>query len=219
MPLTYIIDRVQQRMITHADGLITFDDVSNHLDAEERDRGLDLPELIDATNATTDLTSDQVPPGSESGGYHATNLAWAYSDRCEAKCRLWHGADVLHSDGRNWCTRRSVSRCPLRSEMAPRNSWVTIVGAIALVFVPQPAAAQSAISSRCAPVIYFRRRPNRSGPFVAYRARTCRLSAVAVMSVATVGLRMNSHKCDHYLPGSTHFSALARDVRMSGERQ
>jgi hypothetical protein len=60
MPLTYIIDRVQQRMITHADGLITFDDVSNHLDAEERDRGLDLPELIDATNATTDLTSDQV---------------------------------------------------------------------------------------------------------------------------------------------------------------
>jgi len=60
MPLTYVIDRVQQRMITHADGLITFDDISRHLDAEERDRGLDLPELIDATNATTDLTSDQV---------------------------------------------------------------------------------------------------------------------------------------------------------------
>ena len=60
MPLTYVIDRVQQRMITHADGLITFDDISRHLDAEERDRGLDLPELFDATSATTDLTSDQV---------------------------------------------------------------------------------------------------------------------------------------------------------------
>lgn len=60
MPLTYVIDRVQQRMTTYADGLVTFDDISQHLAAEERDRGLDLPELIDATGATTDLTTDQV---------------------------------------------------------------------------------------------------------------------------------------------------------------
>jgi hypothetical protein len=60
MPITYVIDRLHQRMLTQASGLITFQDVDDHLDREERDRGLDLPELVDARGARTDLTSAQV---------------------------------------------------------------------------------------------------------------------------------------------------------------
>jgi hypothetical protein len=60
MPITYVIDRLQQRMLTHASGLITVRDVHCHLDQEERERGLDLPELVDARGAKTDLTSEQV---------------------------------------------------------------------------------------------------------------------------------------------------------------
>ena len=60
MPITYVIDRIQQRMTTHADGLVTFADISRHLDAEERERALGLPELFDARGATTDVTSDEV---------------------------------------------------------------------------------------------------------------------------------------------------------------
>src|ERR1700674_4197692 len=60
MPIRYVIDRIQQRLLTHADGLVTFQDLSQHLDAEERDRGLGLPELFDARGATTNVTAEQV---------------------------------------------------------------------------------------------------------------------------------------------------------------
>jgi hypothetical protein len=60
MPITYVIDRLRQRMLTQASGLVTFADVIGHLDQEERDRGLDLPELVDARGAQTDLTAEQV---------------------------------------------------------------------------------------------------------------------------------------------------------------
>jgi hypothetical protein len=60
MPIQYVIDRIHQRILTHADGLVTFEDLSQHLDAEERDRGLELPELFDARGATTNVTVQQV---------------------------------------------------------------------------------------------------------------------------------------------------------------
>jgi len=60
MPITYVIDRILQKMTTQAVGLITFEDINHHLDGEERERALGLPELIDARNATTDLRPDQV---------------------------------------------------------------------------------------------------------------------------------------------------------------
>jgi hypothetical protein len=60
MPITYVIDRLHRRMLTHADGVLTFHDVDRHLDEEEHERGLDLPELFDARGAKTDLTSAQV---------------------------------------------------------------------------------------------------------------------------------------------------------------
>ena len=60
MPIQYVIDGIDQRVLTHADGLVTFQDLSQHLDAEERDRGLGLHELFDARGATTNVTAEQV---------------------------------------------------------------------------------------------------------------------------------------------------------------
>jgi hypothetical protein len=58
--MTFVVDRVLQRMVTHADGLVTYADLTEHLDAEERERGLGLPELIDASGASTDVKPDDV---------------------------------------------------------------------------------------------------------------------------------------------------------------
>jgi hypothetical protein len=60
MPITYVVDPILQRMTPHADGLITYQDITRHLDDEERERALGLPELFDACGATTDITADQV---------------------------------------------------------------------------------------------------------------------------------------------------------------
>jgi hypothetical protein len=60
MPITHVIDRFRQRMWTRADGVVTLADIMAHLDAEARDRGLDLPELIDARDASTNLTPHDV---------------------------------------------------------------------------------------------------------------------------------------------------------------
>lgn len=47
-------------MHTEAEGLVTFDEISKHLDVEEAERGLELPELFDARGAITNATADQV---------------------------------------------------------------------------------------------------------------------------------------------------------------
>ena len=60
MPIRYSIDGINRRLLTHADGLVTFHDINAHLDHEQRNRDLDRPELIDAREATTNLTADQV---------------------------------------------------------------------------------------------------------------------------------------------------------------
>jgi hypothetical protein len=60
MPIQYVIDTIRQRLLTRADGLVTVEDLSAHLDAEERDRALGLPELFDARGATTNLTATDV---------------------------------------------------------------------------------------------------------------------------------------------------------------
>jgi len=60
VPMTFAVDRVLQRMVTHADGLVTYAELNEHLDAEERERGLGLPELIDASGASTNIKPDDV---------------------------------------------------------------------------------------------------------------------------------------------------------------
>jgi hypothetical protein len=60
MPIRYSIDRIHRRLMTHADGIVTFHDINAHLDLEQQNRDLNRSELIDARGATTDITSDQV---------------------------------------------------------------------------------------------------------------------------------------------------------------
>jgi hypothetical protein len=60
MPIRYSHDRVNRRLVTHAAGLVTYDDINAHLDLEQKNRDLDRPELIDARGATTDVTTAQV---------------------------------------------------------------------------------------------------------------------------------------------------------------
>jgi hypothetical protein len=60
MPIRYSVDRLHGRLLTHADGVVTFQDINAHLDLEQRDHNLDRPELIDARGATTRLTTGQI---------------------------------------------------------------------------------------------------------------------------------------------------------------
>jgi len=60
MPIRYSLDRLHGRLVTRADGVLTFHEISAHLNTEQRNRDLDLPELIHARGATTNVTPDQV---------------------------------------------------------------------------------------------------------------------------------------------------------------
>jgi hypothetical protein len=60
MPIEYSIEPAGGRMLTRADGLVTFHDINAHLDVEQRNRDVHRAELIDAREAVTDLTADQI---------------------------------------------------------------------------------------------------------------------------------------------------------------
>jgi len=60
MPIDYVIDRDRGRIYSVAHGLVTFADVTRHIEAQAREDALELPELVDAQDATTNLTPDQV---------------------------------------------------------------------------------------------------------------------------------------------------------------
>lgn len=60
MSIHYFRDQARDWLVTTADGLVTLDDINAHLNLEERNRDLSRPELIDARNATTNITADQV---------------------------------------------------------------------------------------------------------------------------------------------------------------
>jgi hypothetical protein len=60
MPIRHSIDRVNKRLLTLADGVVTSHEINAHLDYELRNRDLDRQELIDARGATTTVTADQV---------------------------------------------------------------------------------------------------------------------------------------------------------------
>jgi hypothetical protein len=60
VPIRYSFDHVHRRLVTRANGLVTFDDITAHLDLEQRNRDLEWPELLDARGATTYLKPEQV---------------------------------------------------------------------------------------------------------------------------------------------------------------
>jgi hypothetical protein len=60
MPIHYSVDPVRRRIVTRADGVVTFKDINAHLDLEQRNRDLAAPEVVDARGATTNLTTEEV---------------------------------------------------------------------------------------------------------------------------------------------------------------
>jgi len=60
MSITYSVDPGSGHLLTRADGVVTFQDIDAHLDVEQRNRDLHRPELIDARDATTNVTALQV---------------------------------------------------------------------------------------------------------------------------------------------------------------
>jgi hypothetical protein len=60
MPIEFVIDRFRQQMWTRAEGVVTYADLCAHLESEAREHGVDLPELFDARDATTDIDSKQI---------------------------------------------------------------------------------------------------------------------------------------------------------------
>src|SRR5262245_31998352 len=60
MPMHYSMDPKDGRLLTRADGVVTFHDINAHLDVEQHNRDLSRAELIDARGAVADLTADQI---------------------------------------------------------------------------------------------------------------------------------------------------------------
>jgi hypothetical protein len=60
MSIYYFRDQQNNRLITTAEGVVTFEEINAHLDLEERNGDLNRPELIDARNASTTITAEQV---------------------------------------------------------------------------------------------------------------------------------------------------------------
>lgn len=60
MPISMDVDHARRRVYTRAWGSVTYDEVQAHLSEEARKQGLGYPELVDATGATTALTSGQI---------------------------------------------------------------------------------------------------------------------------------------------------------------
>jgi hypothetical protein len=60
MPLVHKVDGLREWLITHATGPIRYEDIRDHLLAEERDHYIAYPELIDGTSATVAFTSQDV---------------------------------------------------------------------------------------------------------------------------------------------------------------
>jgi hypothetical protein len=60
MPITFNYDPALRILFTKAEGVVTLADVQMHLDKELDEKALAYRELIDASTARTDVTSEQV---------------------------------------------------------------------------------------------------------------------------------------------------------------
>jgi hypothetical protein len=58
--ITHAVDHDHRWVSATADGRITYSDVDRHLTAEHADGGLGYPELVDATSAAIDLSTDDI---------------------------------------------------------------------------------------------------------------------------------------------------------------
>ena len=60
MPIKTVVDDVRRRVIARCSGVVSYEDIAEHLDFEEQRRGLDYRELIDARRCSTNLTPEQI---------------------------------------------------------------------------------------------------------------------------------------------------------------
>lgn len=60
MPINFAYDPSLRIVFAQATGLITLTDIQHHLDREARERALGYRELIDASSANTNVTTDEV---------------------------------------------------------------------------------------------------------------------------------------------------------------
>ncbi|MET0753461.1 MAG: hypothetical protein ABWZ66_08815 [Pyrinomonadaceae bacterium] len=60
MPISYTIDNENRRIYTHCEGVITYEDFRAHMNAEEDSPAASYGEIFDCTDATTDITPDQI---------------------------------------------------------------------------------------------------------------------------------------------------------------
>lgn len=60
MAVNFHIDRVNRRIYSKATGLVTFDDLFKHITTELEPEIIGFAEIFDCTDATTDLTVEQV---------------------------------------------------------------------------------------------------------------------------------------------------------------
>jgi len=60
MPIRFAYDRSVNVLFTKAEGLISFEDINRHLDEESRADALALREIVDATDAHTNLSLEEI---------------------------------------------------------------------------------------------------------------------------------------------------------------
>jgi hypothetical protein len=60
MPITFRYDPELRIVFTTAEGLVSFRDIQDHIDRESEQNALGYRELVDATTASTDITSEQI---------------------------------------------------------------------------------------------------------------------------------------------------------------
>jgi hypothetical protein len=60
MALTYSIDRTRRRLMTSAEGLVTYPDLVSHLERAFQENTIDFAELFDATRATPAILTSEL---------------------------------------------------------------------------------------------------------------------------------------------------------------
>jgi hypothetical protein len=60
MSITYRIDETRKRIYTQAEGLVTYEDLRNHMFSEAGEPAASYSELVDFSGATTDITKEEI---------------------------------------------------------------------------------------------------------------------------------------------------------------
>ena len=60
MPITYFVDDVKKLIYTRVEGIITFKDLKAHINADVCSASLNCGEIFDCTDATTNITPQQI---------------------------------------------------------------------------------------------------------------------------------------------------------------